>query len=182
MSYRKPYIESSVFIEYIREDDSAKTKIVKSILDAADGGQFMIVTATWTIAEVHKRKNFGEKVLEEDESMSLLESFRENYIDPVEVDRHLAESAHALCRKYLPNGKDKSLRPGDAIHIAAAERAGCDVILSYDPDFLKLNYTTIPIKEPEMVQLIPRETTADKHPESMQLFDNIFPEDEKEKG
>jgi hypothetical protein len=60
-----------------------------------------------------------------------------------------------LCREFAENDKDKSLRPGDAIHIAAAERAGCDVIFSYDSGFLKLKYTKIPIGIPEGIPMLP---------------------------
>jgi hypothetical protein len=65
-----------------------------------------------------------------------------------------------LCREYPDNGKDKTVKPGDAIHIAAAERAGCDVIWSYDPDFLKLKYSKIKIEEPSFVKGAPAEAAV----------------------
>jgi predicted nucleic acid-binding protein len=152
--YRKLYIESSVFIEYILEEDTNKCQIIQSIIDAAKSGQFRICTSTWTIAEVYKRKGFSKNALSPEQTNDILPHFREEFIDFVEVDRLLAERAHDLCRQYPENGKDKSLRPGDAVHIAAAEREPnpCDVILSYDPDFLKLKYDKIKIEEPTLQQ------------------------------
>src|SRR5208337_1347753 len=144
--------ESSVFIEYIRAEHQGHADIVQSILDAAERGELTIVTATWTFVEVHKRRAFSKQVLTQPESKQIIEYFREIYIDPVEIDRLVAERAHELCRTYLPDGVNRSLAPGDAVHIAAAERGGADVILSYEPDFLKLAYTRIPIEEPVMIQ------------------------------
>jgi len=152
VSYRKPYIESSVFIEYIRAERRDRADVVQSILDAAERSELTIVTATWTFVEVHKRRAFSKDVLTAAQSKQIIEYFRESYIDPVEIDRLVAERAHELCRTYLPDGVNKALRPGDAVHIAAAERGQADVILSYDPDFLKLAYTRIPIEEPAMVK------------------------------
>lgn len=151
MTYRRPYIESSVFIEYITAENRNNADIVQSILDAAERGELVIVTATWTIAEVHKRKGYSKEALSDQQSSDILPYFRESYIDPVEVDRGVAERAHELCRDYPNDGVNKSLKPGDAVHIAAAERGKCDVILSYDPDFIKLGYTKIPIEIPSMM-------------------------------
>ena len=137
MSYRKPYIESSVFIEYITGEHPDRTAIVQSIIDAAERSELTIVTATWTIVEVHKRKKFSKDVLTSGQSKQIIEYFRESYIDPVEIDRLVAERAHELCRTYLPDGVNKSLSPADAVHIAAAERGQADVIWSYNPDFLQ---------------------------------------------
>lgn len=164
MSYRRPYIESSVFIAWIIRETEERYRNVQSIIDAASTGRFPIVTATWTIAEVHKRKRFSPNVLTEKQSEDILPYFREDYIDLVEIDRSVAERAHALCREFLPDGKRRALSPGDAVHIAAAEKfPECDVILSYDPDLLKLEYTKIPIKEPEFVPAVepaPSEETS----------------------
>ena len=149
MKILKPYIESSVFIEFIKGEDPAKCDTISAIIAAAKAGAFKITTATWTIAEVHKRKGYSKGVaITDKQSEDVLLYFREEFIDIVEVDRALAERAHGICRAYPDNGKDKTIKPGDAIHISAAERAGCDVIWTYEPDFLKLDYSKIKIETP----------------------------------
>src|SRR5438876_1216538 len=107
MTYRKPYIESSVFIAYIKGEmrgpnlDQDAKKILDSILDAANNGDFSIVTSTLTIAEVYKKKD--EATLTDGENESLLPYFREGYIDLVEVDRDVGERANEICRTHKPN-------------------------------------------------------------------------------
>lgn len=151
MSYRKPYLESCVFIHWITGERPERQAIIQTVIDAAEEGQFPIVTASWTIVEVHKKKGFSTSELTDKQSSDVLPYFRESYIELVEVDRLVAERAHELCRQFPNDGANRILRPGDAVHIAAAERAGCDVILSYDPDLLKLKYTGIPIEEPQAI-------------------------------
>ena len=91
--------------------------------------------------------------LTEQQSIDLLPRFREDYIEMIEIDRLVGERAHDLCRSFPNNHQNRTLKPGDAIHIAAAEKAGCDVILATDPGLLELKYTLIPIEQPKPVAL-----------------------------
>ena len=60
--YRRPYVESSVFIAFIkgemREEHDCKT-VFETILDAARDGDFAIYTSALTIAEVYRNKRDG---------------------------------------------------------------------------------------------------------------------------
>jgi predicted nucleic acid-binding protein len=159
-SYRKPYVESSVFIAFIRgettqgpnHDQDAKA-IVNSILVAAEAGAFPIVTSSLTIAEVFKRK--GAALLTNQQNDDLRPYFREQYIQIVEVDRDVAERANELCRTFQADAAAqlRGLRPNDAIHIASAERAECDVILAWDPDFMsqKPRITWLQLENPKTI-------------------------------
>lgn len=140
--YKRPYVESSVFIAFIKgemqgpnRDQNAK-EIFDSIIDAAKAGFFKIVTSSLTIAEVFKNKSQPELTTRENED--LRPYFREDYIVIVEIDREVGERANALCRTMPADAVAgfKALRPNDAIHIAAAERAECDVVLAWDPGFM----------------------------------------------
>jgi predicted nucleic acid-binding protein len=67
----------------------------------------------------------------------------------VDVDRERGEQAHKLARKY-------GLKPTDSVHLACALRAKCDVLLSFDPDFVKLKEVvedghTIGLEVPDII-------------------------------
>ncbi len=53
----------------------------------------------------------------------------------VEVDRNIGEAANKLCVRF----SDNRLRPADAIHLASALRAGCDVLLTWDGPLAGVN-------------------------------------------
>jgi PIN domain len=89
--------------------------------------------------------------LTDQENVDLRPYFREEYIQLIEVDRDIAERANDLCRTDPLVAGRKPLRPNDAIHVASAERAGCNVILAYDPDFSKYMHEKIQIEWPIMI-------------------------------
>lgn len=159
-SYRKPYIESSVFIAFIKgeqdqgpnHDQDAK-QILDSIIDAAKAGVFPIITSALTIAEVFKNKK--NPPLTDQQNEDLRPYFREAYLQIVEIDREVGDRANELCRTLPADATAgfKMMRPNDAIHIAAAERAECDVVLAWDPDFIsqKPRISTVRLENPKIV-------------------------------
>ena len=160
--YRRPYVESPVFIAFIRGeskgDDHNCKAVVDTILKAAEDGDFAIFTSSLTIAEVFKNKRQGTQLTEE-ENQDLRPYFRESYIRLIEVDRDIAERANELCRTHQPGPNRPALRPNDAIHLACAERADCEVLLAYDPDLTKQSHDSISIEWPQTTNrvILPRE-------------------------
>lgn len=151
--YVKPYLESSAFIAWIKgeifqRDGSNCTKVVGHILNQAKAGEYPVFTSTWTLAEVHKRKK--EISLDEKQSRRILEYFEHDYIYLVDITRAIGEQGHMLARQY-------GLKPTDSVHLACAIRAGCDVLLSYDPDFLDMpdKPKTIVIDYPKIIPKTP---------------------------
>jgi predicted nucleic acid-binding protein len=153
--YKKPYLESSVFIAWLKGEAITQTDadgkviacenradIAKHILSLAEAGQFHVYTSSITITEVHKGNNNCKAAPEGDSKM--IDFFRNRYFKIVDVDRSIAESAHRLCRK---NG----LKPYDAVHLACAVRAGCDVLLTWDSDLLNVNHDGITISKPQAI-------------------------------
>jgi predicted nucleic acid-binding protein len=155
--YRRPYVESSVFIAYIkremRGDDHDCKAVFESLLDAASSGDFAIHTSSLTIAEVFKNKRKGVELTEQ-ENFDLRPYFREPYIRIIEVDREIGERANELCRTHKASFDVPALRPNDAIHMACAERAECEALLAYDPDLLKQSHDTMRIEWPQMIRLV----------------------------
>jgi predicted nucleic acid-binding protein len=154
--YKRPYVESSVFVAFIKgemqgpnQDQDAK-KIFDSIIEAAKAGLFKIVTSSLTIAEVFKNKKAPE--LSSQQNEDLRPYFREDYIVIVEADREVGERANELCRTLQADAQHgfKAMRPNDAIHIASAERAECDVVLAWDMQFVSQNerLKTIKLENP----------------------------------
>ena len=70
--------------------------------------------------------------------------FEHDFIDLIQVDRQVGAHANALCRQH-------GLTPNDAIHLACALRAGCDVLLAWDGRFTRVQHAHIRIEEPQMV-------------------------------
>lgn len=153
--YKKPYLESSVFIALIKGEsipqmDSTgkmigheeRANIGKHILTLAEAGQFPVYTSSITIAEVHKNKLDLEPGSEPESN--IIDFFRNRHFKIIDVDRSIAESAHRLCRKL-------GLKAYDAVHLACALRAGCDALLTWDSDLLKITDSGIGISKPQAI-------------------------------
>jgi predicted nucleic acid-binding protein len=152
-TYRKPYIESSVFIGLIKGETVVKInpdgtkriqergKIGKHLLGLAEQQVFPVVISSLTIAEVHKRK--GSPKLNNEEDKDILAYFEQDFISVAPVGRDIGEKANQLCRKY-------GLSPNDAIHLACAKEAKCDVLLSWDDGLNDVKDPDIRTEEPIM--------------------------------
>jgi len=157
--YKKPYLDSSVFISWVNNETDIegvdRKAIADGILNAARDGFFRVYTSTLTIAEVHKMRS-GPR-LEEDRANRLLEFFQSDFILYVDVERRVAEAAHRLCREH-------GIYPCDGIHLAAALEAKCEVLLAWDDRFEKVKHPGIRIEAPEMAvgQMNIGEATAEE--------------------
>jgi predicted nucleic acid-binding protein len=152
--YKKPYIDSDVFIGVIKNEVVEETlpdgtriqtergKIGSHVLTLAEQQHFPIYISPLTIAEVHKLKN--KEKLTDDENENVLEFFENDFVNVVPIDRDDGEDANHLCRKY----QAEKLSPTDALHLACAIKAGCDVVLTWDADFGKVVCPYIRIERP----------------------------------
>ncbi len=169
--YKKPYLDSGVFIAWIKGEKipDADGKIVdrgkigEEILSQAERGEFPVVISSLTIAEVHKRKH--KTKLTDDENENTLKYFEHSFVAVQPVDRYVGEEANKLCRKH----QDQKLSPADAIHLACAKRAGCDVLLSWDGPLTEVSEPGIKIEKPRALgqqtlfsETSPREAEQDE--------------------
>jgi predicted nucleic acid-binding protein len=157
--YGKPYLDSGVFIAWIKgEVVKAKDaqgneiiiergKIGESILTLAESRVYPIIISTLTLVEVHKKK--GKEKLGADENQNVLDYFQHDFVNPVTIDRSIGEDANRLCRLH----EDKKLSPCDAIHLACAKKAGCDVLLSWDDGLNSVEDPAIRIERPRLQEL-----------------------------
>ncbi len=167
--YQKPYLDSSVFIGTIRHEvierketvfrpDVNKKgqpiqrqetiihrvesgKIGAHILTLAQEGTFLVYTSSLTLAEVHKQRHQDQLSNEQDEN--ILAFFEHDWIKLIDIDRRIGEQANEFCRTY-------GVYPNDAIHLACALRAGCDVLLTWDLDFVNaVQHSYISVEQPQ---------------------------------
>jgi predicted nucleic acid-binding protein len=144
--YKQPYLDSSVFVAWVRKPDEIvkginRREIADHIFKIAEAGTFKIYTSSLTLAEVYKRR--GGPKLTEEENGKLLEYFEREFIELIDVDRLIGEQANGFCRQY-------NLLPNDAIHLACAVRAKCDVLLAWDTRFTRVVRPDIKIEEPDI--------------------------------
>ncbi len=156
--YKKPYFDSTVLIAWIKNEQMdangvsvtssgkpvavERGKIGEHLLTLSEQRVFPVVISALTLAETHKKK--GKEKLREEENKNILRYFQHDFIVIVPVDRAIGEEANALCRKY----EDEGLSPADAIHLACAKSAGCDILLSWNGVLNKITDPAIRTEEP----------------------------------
>jgi predicted nucleic acid-binding protein len=128
-------VESSVFIAWVKGEvvekklpDGQKVPVARgamatNVLELAERGYYKIHTATFTLAECHKPKGYDP--LDPRPNKQLLDYFENDFIVLVTVDQEVALEANRLASTH-------NLDAADAVHLAAALRAGCDVLLAWD--------------------------------------------------
>jgi predicted nucleic acid-binding protein len=143
--YVRPYVDSSVFIAWLWGEvakDVDRKAVGTHIFKQAERGLYKIYISAITLAEVHKKWKLPKLTAPQD--MRLLAFFEHEYIEIVDVDREIGERANELCREF-------NLNPNDAIHVACALRARCEVLLAWDSDFMKVKLPSLRIEEPSII-------------------------------
>ncbi|MCJ7509956.1 MAG: type II toxin-antitoxin system VapC family toxin [Dehalococcoidia bacterium] len=140
--YQRPYLESSVLISWIK-GEAGRQWTVDHILRLAERDIFKIYTSTLTLAEVHKHRD-QPKLLSNEQDERILAYFEHDFFQFIDVDRNIGEHANRLCREH-------GLFPNDAIHLACALRAGCDVLLSWNGRLNRVQHPHIRTEEPRML-------------------------------
>ncbi|MGI8552564.1 MAG: type II toxin-antitoxin system VapC family toxin [Dehalococcoidia bacterium] len=147
--YENPYLDSSLFIAWIKDEvieGVDRGAIVRHILMLAERHVFKINTSAITLAEVHKKRRSASLGQGEDEQV--LAYFEHDFINIIDVDRGIGEEANRLCRQY-------GLMPNDAIHLACALRAECDVLPAWDGRFTSVDHPRIRIENPQILGQLP---------------------------
>lgn len=149
--YTKPYIDSSVWIGWIKEEGNLKGINRKDVFDhillQAQRGDFLIYTSAATLAEVHKRRGQDHSLTTKQDE-DILEFFEHSYIRLIEVNREIGEAANRLCRDISLSPTGASIKPFDAIHLASALSVNCDYLLCWDETFAGFVHPKIKIEEP----------------------------------
>lgn len=153
--YVRPYFDSAVFISWLKPTDMGPSPdggvidrhpISEAVLLQAENGAYPIVTAYFTMAEVFKKKGDGNTSLTDEQNGQIVKYFESEWIEWVPLERLIGEDANALLVKY----RKQKLRPCDAIHLASAIRAKCDVLLTWDGPLIDIQHPDIRIEYPEI--------------------------------
>ena len=145
--YSRPCFDSSVFLGGLKNEISNGIKrgvIFRHLWSKAEDGEFKVFISSISLAEVYKKRKAASpsaKLLDE-----FLELINRSFVEVIEVDREVGLLAHALCRRFAAN----KLMPNDAIHLACALRAKCDVLLAWDGPLTSVKHENIEIAEPAM--------------------------------
>jgi predicted nucleic acid-binding protein len=174
---RKLYWDSSCFICFLNGSEKERRLICEDILQCASAGEVEIWYSMWVVVEVIRPKKPGNAPLPDwalkaikavPESKPPLEELWKRYqrsspsqkltpkqiqmmqgmfqwpfLKPIYIDQRIAEKAVEIAR-------DKGLKPGDAVHAAAAIITKCDVIQRWDKDYDKVA-DLIPSEEPQRI-------------------------------
>jgi predicted nucleic acid-binding protein len=152
VQYQRPYVESSVFIAWIKGeviDGVDRKQIFEYIVQLAQRGVFPIITSSFTLAEVYKLRSAAHLSDAEDEK--ILRYFEHEFIQLVDVVRDVGEHANRLCRQHPAQFERPALHPSDAIHLACAIKAKCDVLLTWDIGLTKIQHPKIAIEVPRIL-------------------------------
>lgn len=158
--YVRPYFDSAIFISWLKGDDDGpladgtrgdRFPISRQVMLQAEQGVFPIVTSYFTMAEVFKKKGDGNQALTDEQNGKIVKYFESEWIEWVPVERLIGEESNALLVKY----RKERLRPCDAIHLASAIRAKCDVLLTWDGPLLSIKDAGIRIEFPEVIVAAP---------------------------
>jgi predicted nucleic acid-binding protein len=130
------YWDSCVWIALIMQEAGRYPKVL-GVLERAQAGELQIVTSTFTIAEVVKRKCDGALVgMPEDEDDPFTELLKQDFVILVNADWDAATRARGLYREFCDQGLKK---PQDALHLATAVIENVDEMHTFDgDDLLKL--------------------------------------------
>ena len=131
-----PYIDSSVFIAHIKRETtlaangSPRFEITKHIFEGAEQKKYQIYTSFFTLAEV-RRMQHGTKPISGPELVDINAMFNKylqnEFLLPIELSREVGEKAQSLGAAY-------GIKPGDAVHLASAVVAKCNVLLVWDKE------------------------------------------------
>lgn len=130
MSLPRQYFDANVFIAILKQETieaHERWRHCQQLLEAAEARRSIAVTSTMTIAEVTGGRPRPLPVHTKEAVRSL---FGNAWLVLVKTDRFVVESARELIWEF------PALRPIDAIHLASALSAGCEVLYTYDENHL----------------------------------------------
>lgn len=122
--YKRLYLDADVYLALIK-GEAGRVEIARTLLRGGQHGQFRVVASTLLYAEVcgHGEVRAANNQAAVDQKVSAF--FEHGFIEWVEVDLVVAREARRLSRT-------QRLRGADAIHLASAIRARCDVLMTWN--------------------------------------------------
>ena len=150
---RRRYWDSTNWISLLAEDEVDRADICQNILNDMVAGKLTVITSSWTLAEVIRRRHSPGISSDDDQIITGFFRQHDNLVIH-DVTRAIAEKARSLSREHR-------LRPADAVHLATALSSGADVFETWDMgDFSPLRgLVPLEIREPTWEGFIPMDLT-----------------------
>lgn len=162
--YVRPYFDAAIFISWLKGTDEGplfdgtrgnRSPVSLHAMEGAENGEYPMVTSHFSMAEVFKKKSDGNERLTDEQNGRIMRYFNEStWLSWVELDWTVGELANGLLVRFRAEG----LRPHDAVHLASALRAKCDVLLTWDGPLLKVKHEGIRIEFPRFYRVKPAKT------------------------
>jgi predicted nucleic acid-binding protein len=147
------YWDACVFLEYINDVDVARVSHIQGMMLDSN---IQIVTSILSIVEVAKGKIEQDGNAVDAATEAKINKLWEvgSPIEVIEFYELIAEDAKKLMRAAIPHGY--SLKAGDAIHLATADRLKVSEFHTYDnlAKYFQFTNTRFPIVEPVANQAV----------------------------
>lgn len=121
------YWDSVAFLAWL-QNERGREAACRDTLEAAQNGDFLIVTSALTLAEVLWLR--GAPRLTEDRAELLNRFFRRSCMRVVNLDRKIAQRAQRLVWEI-------GIKPKDSVHVASALQYECPILETFDQPLIK---------------------------------------------
>lgn len=134
---RLSYWDANLFIHYAAKSPQW-IETLDALVSEARSGDLKIATSAFSVVEAaFTPKEKQDAVLTPEVERAFAAMFDDfAMVRVVEFDRQIAQAAHDLMRSVLTHGR--SLKPGDAIHVATAQVVNANVLYSTDESLTRL--------------------------------------------
>lgn len=140
--YRRLYLDADVYLGLIK-GEAGRVEVARSLLRDGQEKRFSVVASTLIYAEVcgHGEVRAAHDAAAVDQKISAF--LEHGFLQWVEVDLVIAREARRLSRA-------QRLRGPDAIHLASAIRASCDVLMTWNKNDFPVGETVegVEVREP----------------------------------
>lgn len=123
--------DTSVIIDYLEGTERAREH-VPLIISEAERGETRILVSAYAEVEVVR---LGSALTDAEEAM-IQEFFRRSYVYRCQLDSRTAEIARHITRLSSTDNHVRTVKPGDAVHIATALRWNIPVFEAFDDELL----------------------------------------------
>lgn len=131
--YERLYLDADVYLGLIK-GETERVEVARGLLRGGQDKRFVVVASTLLYAEVcgHGEVRAAADQAAVDQKVTAF--FEHGFIQWIEVDLVVAREARRLSREYR-------LRGADAIHLASAIRASCDVLMTWNKNDFPIGQT-----------------------------------------
>ena len=146
MAVSSRYWDSDCFLGWLQAEPD-KEQACRTVLEAAEQGDIVIVTSALTLSEVLIKR--GERPIPKSDRLRVETFFQNRYIVVRNITRRIAESSRALVW-------DHGIAPRDSLHVATALDARLNLLNTFDERLIRkgqrLSTLGLKIERPQVDQ------------------------------